>query len=573
MNILPAISLKPTVAQYTCCKKEKNILFDNRNVSPVSFCPSFYGFQTEYSYRPVSSKRPYLGLLNCNYENLDEFSKLYSDKINSQLMTIDKSDVEALIQRIKIKTGAHESTIKEVLYNLTLFSSYKSLDFFESLCGDYSTDLFGINPLVNSFGFDDSSLNCALQYLSHHKKFFKEGRQEKSILILDNQLLDKLQQMKSDSEFFADLKSEIESGNVVVVSLPGWNVKCMDGKYRGANFLLGSGFLECIAIDVIKRLSAGETLDEILYGDLETRFNEIMEFNTNTIRVSPDRKNAPITTNDVLENLSGPKMSETTVKKVLEQSLPKFLDESEREVCVKALCKFLDKYSLVYSSDSFAQDLTDMFKMINTKFKKPNKEIVYCIANKANSQGYFCSLFAALNQISPLNIACCQEKNSWSFLPYIQNKIPVFLDDNSITGASIVDFESLFDNQEKVIETNWVVLAATQAAAQRLNSQDGIDDFIPSSFTFYRELHSLNDFGTNTDTNFLSSQEKEMLRRIFNLGYDSSGAMCAFAHMIPDNCIDIAAGLFNNLLFRSNYETNKPLANYEDRINLPFNFI
>ena len=87
----------------------------------------------DYDYKPVSSVKPITTPVG-HYDNLDKFCELFASKINSQLLVPSENDIANLISRIKSKTNAPDSLIRQVLADLSAFSSYKSLGAFKRFC-------------------------------------------------------------------------------------------------------------------------------------------------------------------------------------------------------------------------------------------------------------------------------------------------------------------------------------------------------------------------------------------------------------------------------------------------------
>ena len=81
----------------------------------------------------------------------------------------------------------------------------------------------------------------------------------------------------------------------------------------------------------------------------------------------------------------------------------------------------------------------------------------------------------------------------------------------------------------------------------------------PKSFNYLRKLKSpLDDKNTKAGS-------IELINKDRSLGFENSCVICAFPHMIPDNCIDLSSVLFEDILIKSNDKTNKPLDDYIER--------
>ncbi|MBQ8475854.1 hypothetical protein IJ531_02215, partial [bacterium] len=478
-------------------------------------------------------------------------------------MTIDKKDVENLISRIKLKTKASDDTIKEVLYQLTLFSSYSSIDYLGEIAKEHFTNNFGV-LMPEGRNADDFSYNSAINYLANSKRIFPEGLRNRNIIILDNMFLEELEESKEEgSNLYSSFIDNFKKGNTLVINLAGWDVKCLDNQYRSANFLLGSGYLEALAVDTIKRMNRGEDLDDILFGDFEDRLERIINSEVYVQRIKPIKKEGVITTDDICENLRRPELNEDEIKKVLKKARSQGRPKAKRSAYRNALSKFLDEYSIVYSNDSMAQDLIRLNRKIKQKYGKSKKDSAYLVANTLNSTSYITSIYAHLNNIPPQNIRSYTGYNKLRIAYFAHDKNLILLDDNSSTGTSIEDLESKVDVYKKDIKTNWAVLLATKEAIKRSRDKKYHDS--PNSFSYLRELKSMNKEEDSDPSLLLTKEEENLLIDNLYWGYENSGTMCAFHHMIPDNCVDIAAVLFKNLLIKNNYETNRPLDDYESR--------
>ena len=87
-------------------KNEPEVSKKVQSSEPVTVSYPAPLINSSFAQRPISSKCPIYEPINCDYSNLDEFSVKFSEKINSQLMTIEIKYIENLILRLQLKTKA-----------------------------------------------------------------------------------------------------------------------------------------------------------------------------------------------------------------------------------------------------------------------------------------------------------------------------------------------------------------------------------------------------------------------------------------------------------------------------------
>ena len=154
-----------------------NLWDNNHSLTVKNYFIPFFG-SCNYSYKPITSKKPNFDVLNCDYSSLKEFPELFAKKINSQLMTIEQKDIDSLIQRLKISTGADEDLIIKVLDGLTQFSNYDSIDFLQSVCEKHNTKVGGVKNSKHTKGLA-ADLSCSLgavKMFEAVKKLHTEGK-------------------------------------------------------------------------------------------------------------------------------------------------------------------------------------------------------------------------------------------------------------------------------------------------------------------------------------------------------------------------------------------------------------
>ena len=278
-------------------------------------------------------------------------------------------------------------------------------------------------------------------------------------------------------------------------------------------------------------------------------------------KIAIPQKTGIISTDDIFDNIKAPCISEDKIKEIILNERKIAVPKAQRSEFTKALCKFLDEFSCVYSPNSMALDLIQLHAKAKSKFKS-NQGLLYCVATDEKSPAYITSIYVKLNNINPIDVTICTNKDTYELASILHNKEGILIDDNSITAGSILGIETDIPSPD----THWFVLLATNEAVKKLN--DTKNKPIPKSFNYQRLLkNQSNKNDSISETKLLSQQELDLIKNNINWGYEGSGVLCAFPHMIPDNCIDIGAVLFENLLYRNTPETNKPIDGYNNRIN------
>ena len=512
--------------------KTENVNF-TKNTTP------FFVLPRNYSCRPISSLVPCYDVLDCNYSDINEFSSLFCQKINSQLMTISKNDIENLIQRLKTKTKAPKETIEKVLLGLTQFSSYKSLDIFQKYIEKYETIHFGL-PYASSIDCEDYSLNTALSYLFRQKGMNETITKDSdtTLVVLDDTLLTQLEQLKQEKNpLFAKFLKNVEKGKVIFLNLKGWDVKCCDNKYRSANFLLGTGYLEDIALDVINKIQKGECLDEILYSDFEIRLHRLLKgYDYKFERVEGQNK-------DILSNVQKANFTKDDVSDVFED----FDDDYTKTI----LAKYFDEGSVVYSTDSMALALKNMYHKLTSKF---GKDICYYIPHSNKSYGFINSIYAKLNQI-PIDDICTRGL-SHKKITSKENKTFVMLDDISATGESIIAYSKLDAKTGPIDKINCALLLTTPYA---LNWEwsEGEKPKDVNEIIYMNTVKNMNKNSSSSQYSLLNSDDINKLMSFLFFSWSALNLSCAFPHIIPDNCSELSGKLFDKLLIKSTPSSNK----------------
>ena len=526
---------------------------ENKISAPVlnpSYIVPFMG--DNYSYKRISRLEPNFSPLYCDYSNPAEFSKAFAEKIDSQMLSVDEKDIQNLVTRIKVKTGADEGLIREFLYRLTEFSSYDTIDVFQDIVQEYSTICFGILTKEGSTE-SDYSLNSALNYLSVNKRMVSiDSLSSKRIIVLDDMFLKQLEESKNeDGEFYNDFMSGLESDNFIILNLEGWDVQCLDKNYRCANFLCGTGYLEDMTIDCLKRFKNGEDINKILYGNFEERLKNITGKDIEVIKIKNRKIAGKKQNKDILQNIKKPSLTPMEIQVAIRNHIRHVSKRSIKEELnniahLSSFCKYLDSSSIAYSSDSLGEELVNMKKQIDKKFGTDHK---YMVLANDKSFDYITSIYAKINNIDPKDIAT---------LGYIgENRIKddttyIALDDITASGDTICHY--LSDAQILESDRNIKLIFATVLASE--SSIDRIRDSIFQFRLIYtKKLKNL--LANFNDDELLKQKDKIFISKRVGTGWRQSDLSCVFPHIIPDNTTKLSGRIFEKLLIKSTGNSNK----------------
>jgi len=541
-------------------KKSESINKTTNKAISVPFGNYYIPFlgNSKYRYTPVSLTKPNYNLLNCNYSNLDEFSDLFANKINSQLTNVNLSDIKALQKRIELKTNADEKLINNVLYQLTLFSNYNAIDFFQEIANKYNTNVFGVNMEWLSDKPDVSS-SKAIDYFSRNKKFITSNNTSpnNSIIILDNILIKQLKSSKkSGSNFYKQFIKGLKNNASVILNMKGWDVKCSDGLYRSSAFLYGNGDLENLAVDTIKRIQNGEDIDDVLYSDnkkqlLDLIKDDVEERQIEILDCDISSKQNEHTSYDILANLKNKEISADSVKSSLQSMLYKYSKtDMEEKIKTPIFSKYLDEMSCVNSFDTINQDLIAIYDNIT---EQNGDNVYYLIMEKRKSADLINHLYAHANHVSPDRFVFFNDNDEY-FKNRIKDKVPAYvLDDISASGKTVEKYlrntKQLRNFQNSPI--NFCVINASDSAMKLYNEYP----YKPGRLFYIRHINDIE----NYTGKMLNDNELETIKKTLYSGFWNTALSVAFPYIIPDNCSNLPAEIFDKLLIKSTPNSNKAL--------------
>jgi len=577
--------------------KTRNICFQEpKNELPKIPVEYFYSKNKikpqNYSYKPVSSVKPITSMIG-HYDDLDKFCELFAAKLNSNLLIPSENDIANLISRIKSKTNAPDSLIRQVLADLSAFSGYKSLGIFNSFIKNNNIKDFGLTFQYADYDTCDVSSNAAIEYLISKKQFLtypKAGEEkQKTAYILDDSSLSQLEKYKNSPSRIERLIYDrfIKKLDDYVFVIPqAWDIKTKNDGYKNANMFSGSGYLEDLATETIKRIQSGENPHDIYYSDFKERLSNLIDDENlkkcvNIFGLQPKIQPEQLTDIGLANSLSPRSISKDYIKTVIESYIDVKKSDYTKQEVQEALLKYLDEMTIVYSTDSLCCSLKKLGRNIESMLRKDGydkKDIIYIIPLNNKSYSLISLMYAQINGIDPKNITSSYNITDENIL-----KPKVILDDLSASGAS--EESACFDirirykvGKSPIIYAPLVLCNQAEDHSLR-NSVTNPNGYIFDKYVFDMShtgklatiiKNSVGAMGKSFEeelSEFAQKNHKVLTPKDFKIlndllfkGYGGNALSIIFPYMIPDNASDISSLLLGDLLFVENASTNKGLS-------------
>ncbi len=524
-----------------------NALF---NIKPLSF--------GNIEHKSISSTKP-IYTPCCTYDDVEEFSEQFANKINSQIQNPSLEDVEKLLSNIKLKTGADEKLIKEVVFRLSQFSTFKSILFLEN---ELKKRCEYIPHSLSSKIFDETNLSSVFGYLAI--KFNLKNKGIPVVFVDDHSI------------------KQYETGEVVpyydskIHILDGFDVLTKDGTYRGANFLAGTGHLEALAIDVIEQIQEGRDIEDIMHESLEKRITDFANSKNpqlyKNFRAQVIKKPMPanITSNDILNNLLENTLDSDYVKERIREKakyhtpwhkLKGYGEYYEKTKEMEtSLMKYLDGFAFAFSAHSLSEIMDKMkSKMDEIEQNTGRKNLYYC-PNTEKSYNLISYMFM---------------KNSGTDYERVKHRVSykdtkgkntVIFDDSTISGksqeGSINDLEwelysGEYDSTNPILVLNENLYYATVAAGQSIKDKSVAFVEIPDMIDLYgffcynKKDKTIEEIKEIAKKSNLDLDDIKILMEILGCSYRDSKTAIAFPYILPDNNSDFASDILDPLLIDS----------------------
>ncbi len=540
--------------QAKTCKKQTKIndsskknIIKASNFNLINFTGYASNSLDDLKYNPITKTAPIYKPIG-DYKNLDIFCEEFSKKLETQLMNPDIKDVKQMILRLSNRTQAPMELILEVLYRLTQFSSYDSISAIEKVMNNEKINFVsGLNSL---------SINTVLYYLLYLKFELETAINSKYGIFLDDILLKSFEEAKNNPRLFAEnidyqLTKELMNSDIAkIIILDGFDVKASNEKYYSAGFLSGSGYLESLALDVIKKVQQGEKLDDVLNQDLIERFKKLYPDFQGEFIIAKKPMPKKITPETILENLKTRSITKEEIKKQL-NTLPKNADDDfDLKTYQRAIMKYLDNFCIIFSPASFQMEMKKANAKLNKLIAKSEKKPVFYIPDKQKSYGIITYMFAKCNNIPA-------EQTTIFYENIKNNQEIIILDDASISGESIeFCYDFLKNSMPKYI------FSSSDICFFPIVTHTKEDE----PYRKYKILtnHKINEpnehISAGNNSSIFTQSEKYALSKYLKKGFKGGRSGIIFPYLIPDNSPEFIANLFNPYLYKSTISSNKGFA-------------
>lgn len=499
-------------------------------------------------HKSISSTKPQYGLCECGYDDVDEFSKQFAKKINSQIQNPSLEDVENLISNVKNSTGADEKLVKEVIFRLSQFSTFNSMYFLKNVL--YSRAEQPANL------YEELNLARVMAYLAYKLYLYSSGSDYVSFI--DDFMLSNIEKSGVDDWKKFGKKAYI---------LDGFDIQTSEGKYAGANFLSGPGYLEALSIDVIKQIQSGRDIEDIMHGDLKKRakkaFYESAKYYPGHCEIDVIRRPMPenISSKDILGNLKEKTLDNSHIARVIKTNADSLhLPDDDYGECLYGqdaqalLMKYLDNFAYVFSAHSMSEILNKMYQRLQELEAITGRKNMYVTPNTYKSFVIMTYMFMRNNQIGIENWQDYED-----LYDYVGKRNFVILDDCSITGSSQDKAIKMVDDCHGLMFDKDIYYA-TIAVSQHLNR------IYENANIYYLEVPDMIDAlqGYKEYSQQKESEYSEILennskkwglnyRDIYILlcnlarSYSGSKTCLAFPYMLPDNNADFSVEVLKPL--------------------------
>ena len=502
------------------------------------------------SYLKIKSKSELRNKINLNdpiYNDTAAFSAHLEKKIIATMGIMTESDISTIISKVAKETGTDATEVAEVISRLTQFSSYKEMPTFGS-----ELEKLKIGKIYQA----DVSANNALNYVGVNKYQFTDSGKvpltgHLTAFFLDDAGLSYLEKLKNapywsiDSTKFSTFVQKVNSGEIQLISIDGWNVKIGES-HLSYSFFDGDINLELFASEIIKKMkNQGLSLESVLNQDSIQRAKNIIGNNEIPINVLRNPNASDASPKGIAKRLAPNMPSAAQIQATIETAIDKNYSAygaSAQEIALakKTLAQYYDMMISTYSPESLSRELKTKFSLIKTTVEKMGKnidnDVVYACPTKGNSFDLITYQYIKANSINPSKVILFQGQGTPPV--NLDGKVLVILDDIVGSGESMMsskfDYQTFLTNQN--CENTTVIISpvvSLKQGANRINSEiaskgrQGIDKFIPGMDI----LDFKGSFNLNNDPKI-----SNLLQKILGgFGYKSGGGCVAFPYMLPDN--------------------------------------
>lgn len=498
-------------------------------------------------------------LLNPDFVNFQGLDEVLYSKIQSQLKTYTKEEIESIIEEL-INQGIEEKEAILTLNYLTQFASLKSMQKIADKLNDIKVSSFCSTSTI--------TYNWLFEYFFNNKyrllyEPFETGQQgyvldKIGLEYLENHP-DKLEELKNNPcvEFFV---------------LEGWDEGLnIYNQGKDINSIAENAYQLAKTAQKISKeenIDFKEALKKACVLNIDQKTKKLGINNYTLISNQDNGCNADI--NSIIRNIAPNNITLKELRKILCETINNIATDNKIET-LRLFCALLISQIDIYTPRKLGDELKKMHKLIIEKVNELKKsdgsqfeedDIIYVIPKKYKSYSTIAMQYALVNDI---------DINKFQILykPFLKNitkekdKIYVILDDMMGSGASLIgDVYGLFE-EDGFDESNHIILAPVLtnnqansfAQAEFEQNKRGKLDFVISPQnpkTFLRSSLFWKNLSDKQQNEFYNVFYRNMA-----LGLGGTGFAVAFPYMTPDNNFKYATPLLEKFMLNGNAIKNK----------------
>lgn len=461
--------------------------------------------------------------------------KIYHD-YETSLHEISKLDIARAVKNLEQTTNYSRSEILKAMQQATQFGNFNSLKIISKALRD--NKIGTLNPdFKENFSAIKSpnlGLNKSLNYLILRKdmeKLYDDKDFSCGILLDSNSIHEVKTAIKNPTNKNLKLKRYAKPPET-----PATKYFILSGFDKGINFLDRSKDLETVTLEFLKNKDTDKELKD-----------KLKKLGKQPIVIKNEN---PQTIEGIYNQLKPEKMSKKELSATIDAALLTVFPFSQylRNNAKDDVLQYVDNSLIVFTPETISKNLTQMHNQIlkfNAERGREPKDIIYCIIETEKSFDLVNYQMQHQHKIPSNQFINFNELLHDMEKPYINNKTIVFLDDCSISGASLADtylaLDDLGFNYE--IPDSDIVFAPIYITK---NAHKNIQETMEKLHRTHKDKII---YGTKETKNWsdnikdLQQLNQVIGRNIFSISKDRSKPCIIYPYMAPDNNCEFAASL------------------------------
>ena len=461
--------------------------------------------------------------------------KIYHD-YETSLHEISKLDIARAVKNLEQTTNYSRSEILRAMQQATQFGNFNSLKIISKALRD--NKIGTLNPdFKENFSAIKSpnlGLNKSLNYLILRKdmeKLYDDKDFSCGILLDSNSIHEVKTAIKNPTNKNLKLKRYAKPPET-----PATKYFILSGFDKGINFLDRSKDLETVTLEFLKNKDTDKELKE-----------KLAKLGQKAIIIENEN---PPTVESIYNQLKPEKMTKEELNATIDAALltvfpfSQYLQNNTKD----DVLQYVDNSLIVFTPETISKNLTQMHNQIlkfNAERGREPKDIIYCITETEKSFDLVNYQMQHQHKIPSNQFINFNELLHDMEKPYINNKTIVFLDDCSISGASLADtylaLNDLGFNYE--IPDSDIVFAPIYITK---NAHKNIQETMEKLHRTHKDKII---YGTKETKNWsdnikdLQQLNQVIGRNIFSISKDRSKPCIIYPYMAPDNNCEFAASL------------------------------